>query len=118
MIWKSLNTEIGDRIRSLRDLHNITQEELAESLQLSTKHISEVERGLSAFSLDRMIDLCAILDTSLDYLVFGKDPIGDNNYIPASVLDVLRSDDETEKQILREYLLLYTRIHRHGTIEN
>ncbi|MCR5249353.1 MAG: helix-turn-helix domain-containing protein [Lachnospiraceae bacterium] len=112
MIWKSLNTDIGNRIRDLRELHHITQEDLAEKLSLSTKHISEVERGLSSFSLDRLIDICELLDTSLDYLVFGKNAAGTEAYIPASVIDVLRSDDEAEKKTLCEYLVLYSKIHR------
>ena len=117
MVWDRLNTDIGDRIRYLRDLHHITQEQLAESLQLSIKHISEVERGLSCLSLERLIELCEILDTSLDYLVLGKSSLGEEVFIPASVIEVMRSGSEAEKRILNEYLLMYERLHKSPAIE-
>ena len=50
-----LYQEIGGRIQELRRLHHLTQEDLAEKLDVSVKHISSVERGTSSLSLEKLI---------------------------------------------------------------
>lgn len=104
-----LMEEIGQRISSLRKEKHITQEQLAEYLDISVKHCSCVERGVSQLSLEKLIDLCDILDTNLDYLVRGKtsDVL---NRIPPSFIELFNNANEKEQQILREYVALYTKI--------
>ena len=55
---------LGSNIRNLRISKNLTQEQMAESLELSVGFISQVERGIAKMSLDTLIDLCDILDCS------------------------------------------------------
>lgn len=70
---KSLHKNIGQRIALLRQENHITQAQLAELLDISIKHCSEVERGLACLSLEKLVALCSILSTDLDYLVRGID---------------------------------------------
>lgn len=49
--------EMGARIAALRKENAITQEKLAEILDISVKHCSEVERGVSSLSLEKLIYL-------------------------------------------------------------
>ncbi len=51
--------KIGERIRNLRQLSNLTQEELAERANLTKGFISQIERDLTSISLD---SLAQILD--------------------------------------------------------
>ncbi len=55
---------LGKNIRYYRKQKNLTQEQLAESLELSVGFISQVERGIAKMSLDTLIDLCDYLDCS------------------------------------------------------
>ena len=60
--------EFGNRISMLRKLQNLTQDELAERIHVSKDHISRIERGIRACSLESLIDLAQELHTSTDYL--------------------------------------------------
>jgi len=55
---------LGKNIKYYRKQKNLTQEQMAESLELSVGFISQVERGIAKMSLDTLIDLCDILDCS------------------------------------------------------
>ena len=61
--------EFGNRISMLRKLQNLTQDELAERIHVSKDHISRIERGIRACSLESLIDLAQELHTSTDYLL-------------------------------------------------
>lgn len=72
MIKKTINVEIGKRIHIARERRHMTQEVLAEKLDLSTQYISDVERGASGISIDTLINICEVLSVSSDYLLFGN----------------------------------------------
>ena len=55
---------LGKNIKYYRKLKRLTQEQLAEQLDLSLGFISQVERGVTKMSLDPLIDLCDSLDCS------------------------------------------------------
>lgn len=57
--------KIGERIRSLRELSNLTQEELADRANLTKGFISQIERDLTSISLDSLIQLLEALDENL-----------------------------------------------------
>ncbi len=52
---------IGHRLKKARLKKNITQEVLAEKIDVSVAFISRVERGLSHFNLKRLGEVCSIL---------------------------------------------------------
>ena len=58
-----LNVQIGKNIAALRKSQKMTQEELAEELNISIKHCSSVERGKSCLSLEKW--LVEILNATL-----------------------------------------------------
>ena len=63
--------EIGLRLKQTRKERKLTQEKLAESLGISQKHYSEVERGITGLSVKHLIQISDILSISLDYLLKG-----------------------------------------------
>lgn len=63
---------IGNRIASERRLHNITQEELAEKMNVSVQMISNLERGNKAIKINNLMNLAQILGVSTDYILSGK----------------------------------------------
>ncbi|MBP1991814.1 helix-turn-helix domain-containing protein [Paenibacillus eucommiae] len=62
---------IGKRIRKAREDHGITQEKLAEQLDVSNAYISKIERGKTPINLQRLSELCAILEKSTEYILSG-----------------------------------------------
>lgn len=71
---------IGQRIKSARKNKRYTQEYVAEKLNVSCQHISDIERGLNGMSLPSLMELCKILEVDADYLLFGT--ISRNNINP------------------------------------
>jgi transcriptional regulator with XRE-family HTH domain len=57
--------KIGERIRNLRQLSNLTQEELAERANLTKGFISQIERDLTSISLDSLIQILGALDENI-----------------------------------------------------
>ncbi len=68
--------EFGNRIRELRKLKGMTQEELAEELNISFEHFNKIERGRNGCSIDLVIELSVYFDVSTDYLLTGRDYCG------------------------------------------
>ena len=105
---ETLNKLMGKRIAALRKEHHMTQAELAESLDISIKHCSSVERGLSRLSIEKLIETADIFNTSLDYLITGKS--SSNQYLellPKALLESLDSDNEQQVEMFRRYLQIY-----------
>ena len=57
--------KIGERIRNLRQLSNLTQEELAERANLTKGFISQIERDLTSISLDSLIQILEAMDENI-----------------------------------------------------
>jgi transcriptional regulator with XRE-family HTH domain len=64
--------KIGKFIADCRKKKNITQEQLAEKLYITDRAVSKWERGLSLPDADKMLDLCNILDISVNELLNGE----------------------------------------------
>lgn len=65
MIYKLL----GNRLRQERLKLNLTQEQLAEKVDLSTSYIGQIERGERNISLDTLVVICKSLGVTIDYLL-------------------------------------------------
>ena len=60
--------DYGSRIRSLRKKRGLTQEQLAEKMNVSTPYIAKIETG----PVELAVEFAAFFDVSLDYLLVGK----------------------------------------------
>ena len=65
--------EVGERIRELRRKRNLTQEELAEQLNISPVSMCRIEKGSKGASIDLLVEITNYFKTSMDYLIFGKE---------------------------------------------
>ena len=63
---------VGERIIELRKIQNITQGQLAKTLNVSRQAVSKWENDLSMPDTDKMIQLAEILDTDIEYLSSGR----------------------------------------------
>ncbi len=61
--------EIGQRIRKFRKAYNLSQEELAEKVGISTTHMSHIETGNTKLSLTVFIDIANALSVQTDELL-------------------------------------------------
>lgn len=52
----------------------MTQEELAIKLNISDRHLRNLERGEEAPSIDLFVEIKTIFNSTLDYLILGSTP--------------------------------------------
>ena len=63
---------IGSRIHNARINKGLTQEVLAEKLDVSIAFLSRVERGTTEINLKRLSKICALLDVSEGEILNGS----------------------------------------------
>ena len=64
---------VGQRIKYLRKQSGITQKELAKALYVSEPTVSGWERGRTEPSIDFIVKLTTLFQTSLNYLIIGNE---------------------------------------------
>lgn len=64
--------EIGKRIQELRKSKGLTQEEMAEKLEITVSMLSKVEVGARVPSIDMFVLISEYFEETLDYVVLGK----------------------------------------------
>lgn len=69
--WTLDMIAIGARLRSLRRHASLTQKGVADAVGTTSKHVSEIERGVCSFSVPLLVALCRLFEVSSDYILFG-----------------------------------------------
>ena len=65
---RDLRKSIGRNIKIARTKTKFTQERLAEKLQLSSRYISQLERGIAFGSATTIVNLCKTLNIDSNFL--------------------------------------------------
>ena len=60
---------IGKNIKYIREKKNFTQEKLAEAVSCNTSHISNIENNYTKVSLNVLLAIANVLETSIDSLI-------------------------------------------------
>ena len=71
-VKKQINIEIGEQIKAAREQAGLTQEQLAERIDVSVQFVSDLERGVVGISLTTLKKLCMTLGISSDQILFGS----------------------------------------------
>ena len=66
-------TAYGERIKRLRTGRELTQEQLAEKINISRTYIVKIENGLQIGPIEIAIELAMFFDVSMDFLLLGKE---------------------------------------------
>ena len=66
------NKEIGKRIRSVRMMNNLTQDNLGDMLGITGQAIQKMEAGENMITVNSLMILCEKLDVTPDYILFDK----------------------------------------------
>lgn len=65
-MYEIITKKLPKRIKLLREIHNYTQEFIAEELKMSQTGYGNLERGLSIISLDKIETFCNIYKITVD----------------------------------------------------
>lgn len=68
---KEINIQIGEQVRIAREQVKLTQEALAEKIDVSPQYISDLERGVVGIALPTLKKLCSTLGVASDQILFG-----------------------------------------------
>ena len=79
---------IGERLKKARIDKNMTQEKLAEQIDVSVAFLSRVERGTSHINLKRLTQICEILGVSEGSILNGVSSNSDN-YLASEFNNIL-----------------------------
>jgi len=101
---------IGKRIRSARKKAKLTQEQLAEAIDVTPQHVSAIETGKTKLSLPTLIRISKAVNVSLDFLVYDEIPYLIEQYD----LDAKEILDSCSTAIERQYLLDTMRLLQKG----
>ncbi|MEY8356771.1 helix-turn-helix transcriptional regulator [Lachnospiraceae bacterium 54-53] len=66
--------EIGNRIRTVREIQGLTQEEASERCDITTPFYGNIERGDRKMSIETLVKISKGLGVSADELLFGNIP--------------------------------------------
>ena len=69
---KDINIQIGEQIKIARENAKMTQEQLAERIEVSPQYISDLERGVVGISIATLKHVCTMLCVSSDQILFGQ----------------------------------------------
>lgn len=59
------------RVKEARKRRNLTQEQLAEKINISMKHMQAIEQGTKLCSVEIIVEISVELEVSTDYLLKG-----------------------------------------------
>lgn len=92
---------IGSRIKKMRKAQNMTQETLAEKLDVSIGYISQVERGITKISLDLLGAISSILRCDVSDFI-KESALHSKDYLLDEIGTELRlMDDKGRKTVLK-----------------
>lgn len=100
---------MGKRIKARRKELNLTQKELTEKAGLNDKYISNIERATSIPSIDTLVNICKVLDISIDFILNGfmyKDIETSTIHM---IINKLKLMEQEEQQFILDFLELYSK---------
>ena len=99
--------KIGEFLRELRKGKGLTQEQLAEKLNVSQNTIAKIESGLRRPSIDFLLELSEFFGVSTNYLVLGIHPEDMGGSLNEKIDEAITQIDSTIEKLLikREELL-------------
>lgn len=104
-----LDKAIGSKLREARTLRGLTQEKLAEAIDITFQQVQKYEKGKNRISVSRLIDICAALDFPASFFV-GEDKntapaIGD---IERQILPSLRGIKQDQVKLVKNFAKILT----------
>jgi len=101
------NMKFKDKISNLRKKNNLSQEALAEKLNMSRQAISKWESGNSYPDMNTMIKICEVLNCTIDELL-DDNAIGNNNFEKQNKININKWIKELLDFITKLYNMFFS----------
>lgn len=93
-------TIIGERLKKARLEKNLTQEQLAEQIDVSIAFLSRVERGSSHINLKRLTQICNILGIFSEGLILNGASEDSSDYLNADFKEILEKASPDKQKLI------------------
>lgn len=93
--------ELGERIRKYRKACGLSQEDLAERVNISTTHMSHIETGNTKLSLSVFADLATALEVRTDDLLWDA-PHSRKSAAVDDIMQTLDSCDAYQAKVISD----------------
>ena len=91
------NMKFAEKIQNLRKNKNLSQEELAEKLDISRQSVSKWESGIAMPEIDKLLILSEIFEVTTDYLLKGDERVPSNNK------EILAEEDVQKRKEIKNW---------------
>lgn len=95
---------VGERIKNSRISKNITQDKLAELIDINPSHLSNIERGKTKMSTDTLANIARSLNISIDYLLFGDVTLEYNQFTNIAFLEIQEMLENKNKDEVNAFI--------------
>lgn len=96
-------TEVGQRIARIRKAKGLTQFQVCESCNLSDKYLSNIERARSIPSIDVVMSICKVLDTTPNTILLGTSTCNDADVL-SEVFETLKILDNNQLEFTKIFI--------------
>ena len=90
---------IGERIKRVRKGRGMTQDVMAEKLNVSIGYVSQVERGITKISLDLLGAISSVLDCDVASFIT-ESAVNSNEYLESEILSEIKKLDQKKKKFI------------------
>ncbi len=90
---------IGERLKKARLSKKLTQENLAESLNISIAYLSRIETGTTKINLKRLNEICNILEISESSILSGATD-DSSNYLNSDLSEILKNCSPEKQRLI------------------
>lgn len=100
--------DFGKRIRYQRQKLKLSQERMAEMLDISQNFYGKVERGISSFSYITLKRAKDVFGVSIDYLLTGE---LESSFV-SPVIEIINNAPEDKRRHLEELILVAIKLYK------
>lgn len=90
---------IGERLKKARLAKGLTQENLAEDLNISIAYLSRIETGTTKINLKRLSEICKLLDISEAKILSGVSD-DSQNYLNDDLNNLLKNCSPEKQRLI------------------
>ena len=97
--------DIADKIKHLRKANKLTQEQLAEKLNMDQRNLVRIESGKGFPSITTLIKIAEALNTTPNFLLSVEDNKSPENQLKSDINTILTLAKEDQLQLIKKLIL-------------
>jgi transcriptional regulator with XRE-family HTH domain len=100
-----IDKHIGSRVRARRIMLGMSQEKLADALELTFQQVQKYEKGVNRIGASRLLHIAGILDVSIDFFFEGLPGLRAGGFSGDSLMAEFLTRSESDR-LVRGFLRL------------